>query len=103
MSVLALPLPSESVDAPRILPLHDSVLHGQHRTQQDIVNRARLLHRNATCPTCGRAMVEPIELDDGLLNRSGRPIPGTASVSGFACGACTHRWSSAAPPLKVVS
>jgi hypothetical protein len=102
MSALALPLPSDSADPPWILPFHDTPLREPLRTQQDIVNRARLLHRNSTCPTCGRATVTPIELDDALLNLSGLPIPGTASVVGFSCSACSHNWSTEHPNLRIV-
>lgn len=102
MSVLALPLPSDSAEAPRILSFHESILEEPQRTQQDVVSRARLLYRNSTCPTCGRATVDPIELDDALINRSGLPIPGTASVVGFRCTACSHNWSTERPNLKVV-
>lgn len=100
MSVLAFPLPSESAEPPRILPLQDSA-RVSLRTQQNVVHRARLLYQNSTCPTCGRATVDPIELDDALLNRSGLPIPGTASVVGFSCSACRHHWSTDRPSLKI--
>ena len=101
MSVLALPLPADSADVPQILSLRDFDLRESTTPQQDVVSRARLLHRNSTCPTCGRATVDPIELDDALLNRSGLPIPGTASVVGFSCSACSHDWSTARPELKI--
>ncbi len=103
MSVLALALPSDSAvaDAPRILSFQDSTLREPLQTQQDVVTRARLLHRNTTCPTCGKATVDPIELDDALLNRSGLVIPGTASVVGFTCNACSNDWSTHRPGLKI--
>lgn len=103
MSVLALAEPSRSAvtDAPAVLTWPGSNVAKPRHTQQDVVVRARLLHRNATCRTCGRATVDPIELDDALLNRSGLAIPGTATVVGFACSSCSNEWSTDRPRLRI--
>lgn len=54
--------------------------------------RAQLLRDNRTCPCCTHPVVEPIELNDACVNRSGLPIPGTATLVGFRCGSCEHEW-----------
>ncbi|MDA0834974.1 MAG: hypothetical protein O2955_12900 [Planctomycetota bacterium] len=54
--------------------------------------RARALHTNRVCPYCRHAAVEPIELNDGTLNRQRQPIPGTATLVGFHCQDCNAEW-----------
>ncbi|MFN0196818.1 MAG: hypothetical protein ACKVT0_08720 [Planctomycetaceae bacterium] len=56
------------------------------------VLRAKVLHTNRVCPYCRRATVEPIELNDGVLNRQRLPIPGTATLVGFHCQECDAEW-----------
>ncbi len=58
MSVLALAVPIDSAvaDVPRILSFLDSTIQKPSETQQNVVIRARLLHRNTTCRNCGRVL-----------------------------------------------
>ncbi|MEX0724962.1 MAG: hypothetical protein WEB58_02410 [Planctomycetaceae bacterium] len=64
---------------------------GSSRRLTPIV-RARVLHTNRVCPYCRHAAVEPIELNDGILNRQRKPIPGTATLVGFHCQDCDAEW-----------
>jgi hypothetical protein len=57
-----------------------------------VLERARNLRRNGRCPHCDHPIVEPIELDDAILNRNRMPIPGTATLVGFHCHGCHHEW-----------
>ena len=100
MSVLAAAVPSDSAlaETPRILSFPNLTTDA---APQDVVTRARLMHHNSRCRSCGKATVDPIELDDALLNRWGLPIPGTATIVGFACGACGNEWSTQEPHLKL--
>lgn len=63
---------------------------GSHRLTP--ILRAQMLHSNRICPYCCHAAVEPIELNDGILNRHRRPIPGTATIVGFHCHDCDAEW-----------
>lgn len=57
------------------------------------LNRARLLFDNQCCAFCGKATVEPLELDDAVISRRNhRPIPGTATIVGFHCHSCQQEW-----------
>lgn len=58
----------------------------------NVVDRARTLYANRCCPTCTYPIVEPVELDDAMVNRNGQPIPGTATLIGFRCDACDSEW-----------
>jgi hypothetical protein len=58
----------------------------------DVVTRARVLFSNRTCQECRYPVVEPIELADSTMNRSGLAIPGTATLIGFRCCGCQHEW-----------
>jgi hypothetical protein len=58
-----------------------------------VVDRARLIRDNSTCPTCERHDIEPLELDDADVSARGRlPIPGTATLVGFHCNDCGVEW-----------
>ena len=59
----------------------------------DVVSRARTLFENRRCRHCGYPVVEPLELDDALVNVSGLEIPGTATLVGFQCQSCQASWS----------
>jgi hypothetical protein len=61
--------------------------------RQSPAARARLEHRNRCCPRCRRITVQPVELDDALLNRKGEEIPNSATVVAFYCTTCAHEWS----------
>jgi hypothetical protein len=79
------------VEEPRILPFH--FYAGRLRgNRMDLVSRARTLHQNRHCPQCYQPRVEPLELDDAVLNRNGMPIPGTATLVGFHCLHCHSEW-----------
>ncbi len=59
----------------------------------DVVRRARTLYNNRCCRRCGRAVVEPLDLDDALRNRNNLPVPGTSTLVGFFCHACDAEWA----------
>jgi hypothetical protein len=94
MSRLSICVPSDASgeEAPQLLPFATSSIPFPARRTNDALARARLERDNRCCPHCGRVTVEPIELDDGLVGRSGGVIPGTATVVGFSCNACRHQW-----------
>lgn len=57
------------------------------------LNRARILFENQKCAFCGKATVEPLELDDAIISgKNNRAIPGTASIVGFHCHTCEKEW-----------
>lgn len=58
----------------------------------EVLVRAQLIRENRCCPHCEHPVVEPIELQDALVNRSGLPIPGTATLVGFRCESCLNEW-----------
>ncbi|MBW3539351.1 MAG: hypothetical protein KY476_03705 [Planctomycetes bacterium] len=64
----------------------------ERRQGVDPVLRARLLHDNRLCPTCHHPVVEPLELNDGLMSRNRRPVPGTGTLVGFHCRGCDREW-----------
>lgn len=80
-----------AVQDPPILPFRPSATRSSRR--QDVVTRARLLFENRECPECGYPVVEPLELNDAVLGRNGRPIPGSATLVGFRCCGCDCEWS----------
>ncbi|GIX03479.1 MAG: hypothetical protein KatS3mg113_0485 [Planctomycetaceae bacterium] len=61
--------------------------------REPAVERARLMFQNRRCPGCGYPIVLPIELDDAVIDRSGLPVPGTATLVGFRCQGCQTEWS----------
>lgn len=83
---------STAVLTKNILPFPREV-DGGGGCQMDVVSRARLLFQNRRCRHCGYPVVEPMELDDALVNSSGREIPGTATLIGFQCQSCEATWS----------
>lgn len=99
MSRLSVYWPEESdlattavADAPTILPFPRR-LRGETSPRLDVITRARLLFANRRCCHCGYPVVEPVELDDSLVNSSGLEIPGTATLVGFRCQSCDASWS----------
>lgn len=60
----------------------------------DVLARTRAIHDNQSCPICDRATVEPLVANDGWVGRNNLPIPGTATLEGFRCIHCEHRWSA---------
>jgi hypothetical protein len=63
------------------------------RERLDVITRARVLFENRRCRHCSYPVVEPQELDDGLVNSTGLEIPGTATLVGFKCRSCRKTWS----------
>jgi len=66
---------------------------GSAPVQLDVISRARVLFENRRCRHCGYPVVQPVELDDALVNSSGLEIPGTATLIGFECQSCEAMWS----------
>lgn len=63
------------------------------RRLQPANKRARLIHQNSQCPDCNANLVEPIELNDGVMARGNRlSVPGTATLVGFHCCRCGYEW-----------
>lgn len=56
------------------------------------VARAQAIHANRVCRECGRTTVVPMEFQDAAFNHNLMPIPGTATLAGFACHDCGARW-----------
>lgn len=92
MSCLAIyhPRVTEVVEEPAILKFPGTSRRGTHESA--VLKRARLMHENSCCPECSSAAVDPIELNDALLNAQRRPIPGSATVVAFHCNRCYHEW-----------
>lgn len=82
-----------ALEEPQILPFPGDAAVAR-RLPLDALSRARALFANRCCPDCGYPVVEPLELDDAMLNRSGMPIPGTATLIGFRCADCAAEWSA---------
>ena len=81
----------ETVD---ILPFHPksraTVISGRFTAP---VDRARIIRNNCQCPECGHQEVEPLELDDAIVNPNNRlPVPGTSTIVGFHCHGCGLEW-----------
>lgn len=79
--------------APAVIPFTPRLKESQSSVNFATVRRARLWNSNQVCPCCRRATVEPVELEDGLLNAKAEPIPGTATIVGFNCSSCGHEWA----------
>lgn len=62
------------------------------RQAMSIIDRARHLFENRTCPHCGYGVVEPRQLDDGIVDSANQIIPGTATLVGFRCEGCHLEW-----------
>ena len=94
MSQLSLFRPEVDSDEPTILPFRIDQRHNATPTAHFTLARAKTIHQNQSCPECHSAAVDPIELNDGLYDRFGRRVPGTATVVAFHCNCCKHEWSS---------
>ncbi|MBX3443281.1 MAG: hypothetical protein KF774_12825 [Planctomyces sp.] len=93
MSQLRLYAPAlDEEHEPATLPFQPRIIPLRRLSQVSAVQRARLWQRNQACPCCHRITVEPVELEDALLDRKNEPIPGTATVVGFCCESCGTRW-----------
>jgi hypothetical protein len=91
MSQLALVVADDYCEEPRIYSFQEYASQ-QPRTISIVSERARRQLHNRSCPICNRITVEPIELNNGILGRNGRMIPGTGTLVGFSCNACGHEW-----------
>lgn len=80
-----------AVEEPAILPFSNRV---RANGRPNVVERARILYMNRSCPDCSYPVVDPIELDDGLINHKGMTIPGSATLVGFRCRGCRSEWSA---------
>jgi hypothetical protein len=78
-------------DAPLILPFRGRTAR-QSTPTLDVISRARVMFENRQCHHCGYPVVEPLELDDAQVNRSGLEIPGSATLVGFSCCSCGIEW-----------
>jgi hypothetical protein len=83
-----------ATDEPVILSLKSYRQLVDDGKMNHVVERARTIRRNGRCPHCNHPVVEPIELDDAILNRNRMPIPGTATLVGFHCHGCEREWPS---------
>lgn len=79
--------------AQKVGPVTRMAVQPSRVSQRRIVDRAEQLFANRECPRCSYALVEPVELNDGIRGRNGREIPGTATLVGFCCQACELEWS----------
>ncbi|HVJ67185.1 MAG TPA: hypothetical protein VM510_04320 [Caulifigura sp.] len=78
--------------APAVIPFTPRIT--ERYSAPAVIRRARLWNSNQACPCCRRATVEPVELEDGLLNAKSELIPGTATIVGFNCSSCGHEWAT---------
>ncbi|QDT56344.1 hypothetical protein Pan44_43970 [Caulifigura coniformis] len=80
--------------APAVIPFTPRLRERHSAPGNPVIRRAWLWNSNQVCPCCRRATVEPVELEDGLLNAKAEPIPGTATIVGFNCSSCGHEWAT---------
>ncbi len=94
MSCLAIYHPGDFVhdEVPVTIPFPGIHKIREHSVQNDVVERAKLVHANRCCQQCGSVAVSSIELNDALLNASLQPIPGSATIVAFRCSGCYHEW-----------
>ena len=79
-------------EEPDVIPLAGILTLPAGKSAPPPVTRARALHRNRTCKSCGCAGVEPVVLGDGRRDGGGDLIPGTATLVGFHCDRCGSEW-----------
>lgn len=80
-------------DRPDVIPFAAFVSAGRNRrTAPAPISRAKALHENRCCRSCGHSTVDPVTLNDGLRDGSGQYIPGTATLVGFHCDRCQAEW-----------
>ena len=80
-------------DRPDVIPLSAFVSVGRNRLSKPApLTRAKALHNNRHCRSCGHAGVDPVTLNDGLRDGSGQYIPGSATLVGFHCTHCHTEW-----------
>ncbi|HEX6984855.1 MAG TPA: hypothetical protein VF170_05735 [Planctomycetaceae bacterium] len=80
-------------DRPDVIPFAAFASAGRNRlAAREPLSRAKALHENRRCRTCGHGSVDPVTLNDGLRDGSGQYIPGTATLVGFHCRRCHAEW-----------
>ena len=76
------------------IPMHSRFkLPAGGNSMIDLLIRAQQIRANRCCPQCDHPVVTPVELEDGVVNRTGMVIPGTATLVGFHCESCDLDWS----------
>lgn len=99
MSALRVVWPDEDLAQLSLLTDEPSILPFERQSRDHesgafhVVHRARTLYENRCCKACRYPVVEPIELADGVRNRKGMVIPGTATLVGFRCRGCKSEWT----------
>lgn len=94
MSCIAIYRPGATVtdEKPATIPFPRVHKIREYSAQNEVVERAKLVHANRCCQQCGSVAVDSIELNDALLNASLQPIPGSATIVAFRCNGCYHEW-----------
>ncbi len=80
-------------EQPAVLPFARFTATVKSHNVLNVASRARSIYKNRQCPYCQHSIVEPVELNDAILNRNGTSISGTATVVGFHCNDCRSEWS----------
>ncbi|MEC7558117.1 MAG: hypothetical protein VYA32_13115 [Planctomycetota bacterium] len=100
MSLLKLYRPPQDTaggDAPESPPVIYSIasfrLPARSPRRATVVARAQAIHANRVCRECGRSTVVPMEFQDASFSHNLMPIPGTATLAGFACHDCGASWA----------
>ncbi|MCA9098797.1 MAG: hypothetical protein KDA36_10430 [Planctomycetaceae bacterium] len=92
---LALLSDDEAVDEdgrPMIFQFRRPHIGYRPQTQEQLLTRTKIVHRNRCCRYCDSPSVVPIQRNDAVMNRNGMPIPGTATLVGFRCRRCSAEW-----------
>jgi hypothetical protein len=79
-------------DEPRVFSFTEFSGRIRSNRMLDVITRARIEKENSQCPCCQRITVRPLELADGVRNRNGAKVPGTATIVAFRCTRCRHEW-----------
>ena len=92
--------PAEPSESPEEFEPRDVIPLERNRTATIIsgrftapVDRARIICDNSVCPECSGVDIQPLELQDAMISPKSRlPVPGTATIVGFHCNACSTEW-----------
>lgn len=76
---------------PDILPFDVHARRIRSMPQFEVTRRARLLHRNSTCPHCRSIRVAPLLQEDGYEHLSSHVFRLAALVA-FQCERCHAKW-----------
>ena len=88
-SVLAGPFNESSHDVPAILSFFVEGSKLRSQNQYALARRARSLRHNATCPSCERARVIPL---DAVRTDDEAEVDGVSLKLAFACEHCGTDW-----------